>query len=89
MSEAVDQGYTTNIQWRHKKFNVRGEEEADAVILTEKEINRLYRHDLSDNPRVEQVRDLFIFGCPDWSALLPASRRYGREISWRSEGRYS
>ena len=62
MSEAVDQGYTTNIQWRHKKFNVRGEE-TGAVYLTEKEIGQLYRFDLSTDRRLEQVRDLFVFGC--------------------------
>jgi integrase len=62
MNEAVELGYTTNIQFRHKKFSVAAEE-TDAVHLTEKEITRLYRFDCSGNKRLEQVRDLFVYGC--------------------------
>lgn len=62
MNEAVELGYTTNIQFRHKKFSFAGEE-TDAVHLTEKEIARLYRFDCSANKRLEQVRDLFVYGC--------------------------
>jgi Phage integrase SAM-like domain len=62
MTEAVELGYTTNIQFRHKKFNVVAGE-TDAVHLTEKEITRLYRFDCAGNKRLEQVRDLFVYGC--------------------------
>ncbi len=62
MNEAVDLGYTTNIQFRHKKFSFAGVE-TDAVHLTEKEIARLYRFDCSAKKRLEQVRDLFVYGC--------------------------
>lgn len=61
MGEAVDLGFTNNMQFRHKKFTIE-EEETDAVYLNEKEIVDLYRHDFSDNRRLEQARDLFIFG---------------------------
>lgn len=66
MSEAVDLGYTTNIQFKHKKFAFN-EVETDHVYLNEKELNDLYKFDLSQNKKLEQVRDLFIFGA--WVGL--------------------
>ncbi len=71
MNEAVDSGYTTNIQFRHKKFNVAGED-TEAVYLTESEILTLYACDCSGNRRLEQVRDLFVLAC---LAGLPISVR--------------
>jgi len=75
MSEAVDLGYTNNYQFKHKKFAV-AEEDTDAVYLTEQELIRLYRHDMSSK-KLEQARDLFIFGCfvglrfSDYSDIKP------------------
>lgn len=62
MSEAVDLNYSTNNEFRHRKFSVEGEQ-TDAVYLTEKEIIKLFRTDLSTKKRLEKVRDLFVFGC--------------------------
>lgn len=62
MAEAVDLGYTTNLQFKHKKFTITGTE-TDAVYLTEKELLHLYKFDFTGNKRLEQVRDLFVFGC--------------------------
>jgi len=62
MSEAVDLGYTNNQAFRHKKFSV-STEETESVYLNRDEIMKLYKYDLSDNLRLEQVRDLFVFGC--------------------------
>lgn len=76
MGEAVDLGYTTNIQYLNKKFAVT-RVETDAVYLTEQELEQLYRHDFSKNKRLEQVRDLFIFGSfvglrfSDYSTIKP------------------
>jgi integrase len=76
MGEAVDLGFTTNIQFRHKKFSMT-EEETDSIYLTEKEIIKLYHHDFSSNPKLEQVRDLFVVGCftglrySDYSNISP------------------
>jgi len=76
MGEAVDLGLTNNLQFRHKKFTVAGQE-TDAVALDEKEIMKLYRHDYSNNKKIEQVRDLFVVGCltglrhSDYSNILP------------------
>lgn len=76
MNEAVDMGYTTNLQFKHKKFAV-GREDTEAVYLTWDEILKLYQHDFTGNKRLERVRDLFVFGCcvglrySDFSRIKP------------------
>lgn len=65
MGEAVDLGYTNNMQFRHKKFSFN-EEETEHVYLTEEDLNKLYRVKI-ENKKLEQVRDLFIFGA--WVGL--------------------
>lgn len=76
MGEAVDLGLTTNMQFKHKKFSI-SEVETDAVFLTEDEITALYRKDFSANKKLDQVRDLFVFGCyvglrfSDYSNIKP------------------
>jgi integrase len=62
MNEAFDLKYTKNVEHKNKKFSV-STEESDAVYLSDKEIISLYDYDLSDNKKLEQVRDLFVFGC--------------------------
>lgn len=76
MGEAIDLGYTTNMQFKHKKFTAP-EEETDSVYLTEKEILKLYHFDFSSQKKLEQVRDLFVVGCftglrySDYSNIKP------------------
>lgn len=38
-------------------------EDTDGTYLKQSELDRLYKFDLSDNPRWEQVRDVFVLGC--------------------------
>lgn len=76
MSEANDLGYTNNLHFRNRKFSV-DRQETDAVFLTEKEVISLYRFNFSENKKLEQVRDLFVFGCfvglrfSDYSTVKP------------------
>ncbi len=76
MTEAVDLGYTTNMQYKHKKFSY-GEVEIDAVALSEKEINIVYKHDFSNNAKLDNVRDLLVSDCwlglrfSDYSKIKP------------------
>jgi integrase len=76
MGEAVDLDYTTNMQFRRKKFSVTNEE-TDAIYLTDAEILKLYKYVFSENKRLEQARDLFVFGCcvglrfSDFSEIKP------------------
>lgn len=62
MGEAIDLGYTTNMQFRHKKFSLT-EENAESIYLSENDIITLYKFDFSSNLKLEQVRDLFVVGC--------------------------
>lgn len=78
MGEAVDLGYTNNLAYLNKKFVVP-KEDTDAIYLSEKEIDKLYKHDFSNNQRLERVRDLFVFGCfvglrfQDYSSIKPGN----------------
>lgn len=66
MGEAVDLEYTENMKFKHKKFSLN-EVETEHIYLKEEELHHLYKFDLSNNKRLEQVRDLFIFGA--WVGL--------------------
>lgn len=76
MNEAVEQDLTTNLDFKKKSFSY-SEEETENVYLTEPELRRLYKFDLSGNKKLEQVRDLFIIGAftglrfSDYSTLKP------------------
>ncbi len=65
MGEAVDLGYTTNMQYKNSKFSF-SEVETEHVYLTEIELNKLYEFKFQ-NTKMEQVKDLFIFGA--WVGL--------------------
>ena len=57
---ATDRGYNTKIDYR--KFKVI-KEDADIVVLTADELQRLYALDLSQNRRLAKIRDTFCLGC--------------------------
>lgn len=89
MGEAVDLGFTNNLEFKKKKFCVL-REDTDAVYLTEAEIMKLYNHDFSHNNKLEQVRDLFVFGCSvglrfsDYSNVKPENiTKVGDELMIR------
>ena len=57
---ATERGYNTNLSFI--KFKAQ-ERDADIIYLTEKELLRLYNFDLSKKTALENVRDVFCFGC--------------------------
>lgn len=62
MRMAVDMDLTENMQFAKKNFaTIR--EETSAVYLKEYEILKIYQHDMKGNAKLENVRDLFVFGC--------------------------
>jgi len=78
MNYANEKGYTTN-QWHtHRKFK-KVEETAETIYLNDQELETIYQKDLSDNPKLDRVRDLFIIGCytglrfSDLSQITPAN----------------
>lgn len=62
MNEAVERGLTTNLQFKNKRFKVI-EENTDAVYLTIEELKQILALDLTENNRLDKVRDLFLIGC--------------------------
>lgn len=76
MKKAVTMKQTNNLWFQHEDFSA-SRQDTDSVYLTDKEILKLYRFDLSDNKRLESVRDLFVFGCyvglrfSDYSTVKP------------------
>ena len=65
MGEAVDLKYTDNMKFKRKKF-AYNEEGTEHVYLTEDELAKLYALKIN-NKKLDEVRDLFIFGA--WIGL--------------------
>ena len=61
MNSAVDKELTNNLAFRSKKFSVY-REETDSIYLNEKELKEFWHLDLSNTPRKEIARDLFLLG---------------------------
>ena len=56
----LEEGFTNNDQF--KKFKVK-REVTHQEVLDMDEVKRMYAFDLSENKRLERVRDIFILGC--------------------------
>lgn len=62
MREALELGYTNNMSFTHRRFQSPSVE-SEMVYLTSKEIDEIRELDLTDNKKLERVKDLFIVGC--------------------------
>jgi integrase len=62
MNEASDRGLNQNFDFKNRRFK-KVTEETDKIYLNTTELNKIFSLDLSDNGRLERVRDLFILGC--------------------------
>lgn len=62
MNEAFDRKLTTNIEFKNKKFRTI-EEETENIYLTIAEIEAIYNYDLTNNKRLDLVRDMFVLSC--------------------------
>lgn len=62
LNEATERGINTNMAFKSKKFVVLTAK-TDSISLSEKELLELNNLDLSANPKLERVRDLFLVGC--------------------------
>lgn len=72
LKRAFEKGYTNNRSFLLADFKVQVPPTV-AVTLTEDEINLLYEYDLSNKPKLERVRDIFVLSCH-------TSLRYGDVI---------
>lgn len=62
LNHSTDQGINTNLKFRTKAFNKKPEK-STSIALTDSEVNDVYNLDLSDNRKLDRVRDLFIVAC--------------------------
>ena len=62
LNEATERGVNNNFQYKSKKFSTT-REQTDSIYLSEKELKDIEDLDLSNNPRLDNVRDLFLIGC--------------------------
>ncbi|AWM14641.1 hypothetical protein DI487_12775 [Flavobacterium sediminis] len=76
LNEASEYGYNINTAYKSRKFTIK-KEDITHIYLTIEELEKMYNEDLSENPKLERVRDSFIVGCftglrfSDFSNLQP------------------
>lgn len=61
MAKAIELNYTTNKDFQKKDFIVLQEQATD-IYLTETELQKMFNIDLSQNPKLDNIRDLFLIG---------------------------
>ena len=62
LNYALAEGYSNNQRFKSKDFKVVRETTTE-IYLTEKEIEEMFKKDLSKFPEVELARDVFLMGC--------------------------
>ncbi|MDH5825755.1 site-specific integrase [Sphingobacterium faecium] len=60
VKEAMKQGYTINNTYLNYNWS---EDELEVLALTQEELKSIEDLDLCDNPRLEKVKDIFLFSC--------------------------
>jgi integrase len=89
LSEASERGINTKFDFKSKRFKVI-REDSENIYLTEEEIEQIFNLDLSENKKLERVRDLFLVGCytglrfSDFSQIKPENIK-GGYISIRTQ----
>ncbi|WP_100613604.1 phage integrase SAM-like domain-containing protein [Confluentibacter citreus] len=61
LNRATEDGINTNLKYKHRDFK-RVSEKTTSIYLTAKEIDELYKLDLSHNKEWERARDIFLIG---------------------------
>lgn len=60
LSAATKAGFNTNLYY----LNFKGIQEAsESIYLNDTELDQIYKLDLTGNPKLDKVRDLFLIGC--------------------------
>ncbi|MEP5942352.1 tyrosine-type recombinase/integrase, partial [Maribacter dokdonensis] len=62
LNEATERGFNTNLEFKKKKFKVT-KEESDTIYLSLAELKQIENTDLTNSPRLDRIRDLFLIGC--------------------------
>lgn len=85
MKWSLDRGFHKNLTFKHEDFKATERPNNEIVTLTEPELIKLYKLDLSKNNRLEQVRDLFCFACftgQRWSDIANFNKRNIKGDEW-------
>lgn len=85
MQWALDRGYHKNTIFQHKQFAAKKRAKNEIVTLTEDELNKLYKYDLANNPKLERVRDVFCFATftgQRWSDIECFKKDDIKEDAW-------
>lgn len=61
LNEATERGFNENVKFRSKKFKVL-KQATDSIYLNFKELKGIEKLDLSQNAKLDRVRDLFLIG---------------------------
>lgn len=64
-----------------QKFKSPKAQQTDEVALTLDQVKEVFEFDLSNNPRLEKVRDLFVFGCATGMRISNYSNVQKKDIS--------
>jgi len=81
LNDATDRGFNKNMDYKSRKITV-SKTETDNIYFTESDLKKLILLDLSGNPRLDKIRDLFIVGSytglrySDYSILQPQNLRF-------------
>jgi integrase len=76
LNDATENGHNANLSYKGKRF-VSVSEKSFSIYLNEHELEQLYNFNLSNNKKLEVVRDLFLIGCytglrySDYSNIKP------------------
>jgi len=82
LSEATEKGMNNNLAFK-SRFFVKQSEDSDNIYLSETELKELQKLDLSETPRLDNVRDSFLIGCytglrfSDFSVIKPKNIEEG------------
>ena len=82
LNQATDRGINKNLKFKSKRFKAITEE-TDNIYLSVEELDKIKELDLSNKPRLDRVRDLFLIGCwtglrfSDWHKVRPENIENG------------
>ena len=85
LKQAHRDGLHQSTDFQHRDFK-KIEEEVDTIYLSNDELTTLYSLDLTNDVRLDRVRDLFLIGCytglrfSDYSELRPLNISFGGRI---------
>lgn len=86
LNEATDRGYNKKMEFRGRKFK-RPNELVESIYLNKEELDKISNLDLTKDPKIERVRDLFLIGCytglrySDFTSIKPENIKTG-ENGW-------